>query len=262
MLDDTKFLQLGEVEIEYKYLPGSSNRGDLPALVFLHEGLGSVELWRKFPEQLHSELGEYPLLVYSRPGYGRSTPIEDERAIDYMHDEAQVVLPAVLDKLGICDPILIGHSDGASIALIHAGSGGAVSSLVLIAPHVFVEKQSVAGIEAARQAYLSSDLPKKLARYHRDVDSTFWGWNKVWLSEQFGNWNIEEYLPNIKSPILLIQGDQDEYGTLAQIESISAQVKGEVETLIVPGGHHSPHLESPSQVIDKIVGFLRNHLTN
>lgn len=259
MLDDVEYLRLGDVEIEYRYLKGSPKARGLPTLVFLHEGLGSTEQWRNIPDQIHTELCDFAVLVYSRPGYGNSTPVAEERALDYMHKEAQEILPRVLKELDINRAILIGHSDGASIAIINAGSGGPVLSLVLIAPHVFVEEQSVAGIQAAKDAYLSSDLPSKLARYHKDVDATFWGWNKVWLSEPFLTWNIEEYLPNISVPMLLIQGDQDEYGTLAQLDAISSQVKGDVEALIIAGGHHAPHLESPDEVVKKVVSFVRNY---
>lgn len=262
MLEDADYLRLGDLEIEYRYLKGSSKAQDLPTLVFLHEGLGSIELWRKIPDLIHSELHDYSVLVYSRPGYGNSTPVVGERTIDYMHIEAQEILPNILKELDISRSILVGHSDGASIAIISAGSGGPVSSLVLIAPHVFVEEQSVTGIRAARDAYLSTDLPRKLARYHQDVHSTFWGWNKVWLSESFLEWNIEEYLESISVPMLLIQGDMDEYGTLAQIEAITSQVKSEIETFIIPGGHHSPHLENPDEVIGRIVNFVRNHSAN
>lgn len=253
---EVEYLDLDGIDIEFLLTEASEEMKDFPALVFLHEGLGSIELWRKVPNLISQGLGNPQMLLYSRPGYGNSTPIREDRPLTYMHNEAEEILPKMLSSLGISSPILIGHSDGASIALIHAGAGFPVHSLVLIAPHVMVEAQSVAGIEAARQAYLTTDLPTRLSRYHRDPDSTFWGWNNVWLSDGFMQWNIEEYLPYIKAPILVIQGDQDEYGTTAQLDSIRSQVSGPVEFQIVAGAHHSPHLETPEEVVGRIVNFI------
>ena len=256
MVAEVDYLDLDGIEIEFLLTEASEETKDFPTLVFLHEGLGSIELWRKVPNLISQGLGDPQMLVYSRPGYGNSTPIREDRPLTYMHIEAEEILPKILSSLGISSPILIGHSDGASIALIHAGAGFPVHSLVLIAPHVMVEGQSVAGIEAARNAYLSTDLKERLSRYHKDPDSTFWGWNKVWLSEGFLQWNIEEYLPHIKVPTLVIQGDLDEYGTGAQIASIESQVSGPVQSHIVAGAHHSPHLEATDEVVGRIVDFI------
>ncbi|NNN19684.1 MAG: alpha/beta hydrolase [Acidimicrobiaceae bacterium] len=227
-----------------------------PTLVFLHEGLGSSTLWRSVPELIRSHLGNPSMLVYSRAGYGKSTPLEGDRPVTYMHDEALEMLPRVLKSLNIDKPILVGHSDGGSIALIHAGAGYQVSALVLIAPHVIVEDQSIEGISAARETFLSTNLAEKMSRYHIDAESTFWGWNRVWLSPEFREWNIEEYLPAIDVPILVIQGDQDEYGTLAQLDLIARNVAGEVERKIIPGTRHSPHLQATEDVVDAVVKFL------
>lgn len=261
MVSEVEYLNLDGIEIEFLLTEASEETKDFPTLVFLHEGLGSIELWRKVPNLISQGLGNPRMLLYSRPGYGNSTPIREDRPLTYMHKEAEEILPQILGSLGISSPVLIGHSDGASIALIHAGSGFPVHSLVLIAPHVMVEAQSVAGIEAARHAYLTTDLPKRLSRYHRDPDSTFWGWNKVWLSEGFLQWNIEEYLQHIKAPTLVIQGDLDEYGTTAQLESIHSRVPGPVESQIVVGAHHSPHLEATDEVVGRIVDFIAQNVS-
>lgn len=256
MLCETEFLEIGELKIEYLFSPSSKEREDFPALVFLHEGLGSVELWRNIPKLICEALGNPAYLIYSRPGYGRSTPVEGVRPYDYMHTEALDILPQVLAAAKITKPILVGHSDGASIALIHAGAGHSVEALVLIAPHVIVEEQSLAGIQAARQSYLSSDLSQRLARYHENPDATFWGWNAAWLSQEFATWNIEEYLPRIKVPTLVIQGDKDEYGTLEQLNLIEEKVAGAVELKVIPGARHSPHFEYTLEVVEAVAEFI------
>jgi pimeloyl-ACP methyl ester carboxylesterase len=230
-------------------------RASRPPLVFLHEGLGSVELWRDVPEQL-VEATERQGFVYSRAGYGRSDPAPLPRPVEYMHHEALVVLPALLARLGIRRPVLVGHSDGASIALIATGAGTvAPSGLVLLAPHVFVEDRSIAGIEAARIAYTSTDLGRRMAKYHDDPDATFWGWNDVWLSPAFRAWNIEGSLGGVTCPVLVVQGDADEYGSLAQVDAIEAGVSGPVERLVVPGSGHAPHLERPDVTVAAITRF-------
>lgn len=227
-----------------------------PTLVFLHEGLGSVALWRDFPRRV-AEATSLPALIYSRAGYGNSTTLARARTPSYMHDEALAVLPALLDALDIVEPILIGHSDGASIALIHAGSGvRPVRALVAIAPHVFVEDLSVGGIEQARLAYEGTDLRAKLARYHGDVDSAFRGWNDIWLSPAFRDWNIEAFLPGITCPLLLIQGRDDEYGTLAQLDAIERQASGPVERVELAACRHSPHRDQPEATLAAIAGFV------
>jgi pimeloyl-ACP methyl ester carboxylesterase len=227
-----------------------------PTLVFLHEGLGSVALWRDFPRRV-AEATSLPALIYSRAGYGRSTALVRARTPDYMHDEALTTLPGLLDALDVVEPILIGHSDGASIALIHAGVGvRPVHALVAIAPHVFVEEQSVAGIARARLAYEGTDLRAKLARYHADVDSAFRGWNDIWLSPTFRDWNIEALLPGIACPLLLIQGRDDEYGTLAQLDAIERQVSGQVERVELDDCRHSPHRDQPEATLAAIADFV------
>jgi pimeloyl-ACP methyl ester carboxylesterase len=226
-----------------------------PPLVFLHEGLGSARLWRDFPDRLAAATGR-SAYVYSRYGYGDSDVLSEPRRPDYMHHEALVVLPALLANLDVSRPVLVGHSDGASIALISAGSGTVeVSGLVLLAPHAFVENESVAGIAAARTAYETTELAERLARHHRDGDATFFGWNDIWLSPEFRSWNIEEYVPGVRAPILCVQGDTDQYGTLAQIDSIRAKATTSVESLTLHCGH-APHLERPTEVLAAVSAFV------
>ena len=195
-----------------------------PPVVFLHEGLGSLELWKGFVDDVRNALGSVTTIAYSRHGYGRSDPATEPRPVTYMHHEALVVLPALLAELGIERPLLVGHSDGASIAIIYAGSGHPVDGLVLIAPHVFVEAVGIEGIEAARVAFHDGDLRARLERHHDDVDATFRGWNDIWLAPEFRDWNIEEYLPAVSAPVLVVQGDRDQYGTLAQVDAIERGV--------------------------------------
>jgi pimeloyl-ACP methyl ester carboxylesterase len=229
--------------------------GDEPALVLLHEGLGSVELWRAVPDALHEATGRR-VVAYSRAGYGRSGPAVLPRPVSYMHDEADVVLPALLDDLAIARPVLVGHSDGASIAVLHAGAGRPVAGLVLIAPHVVVEDVSVASIAAARDAYATTDLRDRLARYHDDVDATFRGWNDVWLSPAFRSWDITGRLAAITAPVLVVQGDDDPYGTTHQVDLIAAGVGGPCDVLLLPGVGHAPHLEAPTEVLAAITAFV------
>ena len=224
------------------------------ALVFLHEGLGSVAQWRGTPEAIARAAG-LPAFAYSRRGYGQSPPASVPRPLSYMHDEA-AALPAVLSEAGIAEPILIGHSDGASIAIIAAGEGHvAPRALVLIAPHVFVEDVSVASIARAADAYRTGDLRAKLARYHADVDGAFWGWNRAWLDPAFRRWNLEAYLPRITAPVLVVQGRADEYGTLAQVDAIARQAGGPVETLLVDDAGHAPFRDAPDLVNARIAAF-------
>lgn len=230
-----------------------------PTLVFLHEGLGCAATWRDFPARVAEATG-CGALVYSRAGYGASDPVDLPRPVGFMHHEGVAVLPEVLEVAGVRDAVLVGHSDGASIALVHAGSGRAarVRALVVEAPHVFVEDVSVESIARMRDAYRSTDLPRKLARYHGDnTECAFRGWNDVWLDPAFRAWNIEEYLPRITVPVLVIQGEDDEYGTLAQVEAIRTQVGGPVETLVLPDCGHSPHRDQPERTLEAMVRFVR-----
>jgi len=231
-------------------------RAGAPTLVLLHEGLGSVALWRDFPAKLAARTGA-SALVYSRRGYGKSDRLAAPHKPDYMHHEALVVLPALLQELAVSDPILIGHSDGASIALIHAGSGRwPMRALVLEAPHVFVEDVTVASIEQARTAYGTTDLAKRLARYHGDPDHAFWGWNDIWLDPAFRSWNIEASLPGVRYPVLAIQGADDEYGTLAQIDAIERGVSGPFERLVLADCKHSPHRDQETATLEAMARFI------
>ena len=230
-------------------------RPNAPTLVFLHEGLGSVSMWRDFPQRVADATG-CPALVYSRLGYGRSEPIAQARPVRYMHDEALVTLPALLDAMHVHAPILFGHSDGGSIALIHAGGAARpVRAVIAMAPHVMVEEISVTSIAQAKTAYQTTELPKRLAKYHDHVDSAFCGWNDIWLHPEFRDWNIEEYLPRIASPILAIQGLDDEYGTMEQIDRIGHQAR-DAELLKLADCGHSPHKDQPDAVIVAVRAFV------
>jgi pimeloyl-ACP methyl ester carboxylesterase len=236
--------------------PRQSAGAPRPVLVFLHEGLGSVALWKDFPGRVVEVTG-CPALVYSRYGYGQSERLAAPHAVDYMHREALEVLPDLLGQLAISDPILIGHSDGASIALIHAGAARwPVRGLVAMAPHVFVEDLTIESIAQAKVAFDTTDLPRKLGRYHADVNSAFRGWNDIWLQPAFRAWNIEKSLPGIACPVLLIQGQDDRYGSMAQIDAIERQVCGPVRTLKLSGCGHSPHVDRPERTLQAIAGFV------
>jgi pimeloyl-ACP methyl ester carboxylesterase len=247
------FLDVGEHRLEFARIAGDARR---PTLIFLHEGLGSVAMWRDFPAKLAQATGA-PAIVYSRLGYGRSDPLTVPREVRYMHEEALVTLPALRQKLGLDEIVLVGHSDGASIALIHAGSGFLVRALVLEAPHVFVEDVSIAGIEAARDAYATTDLPTRLARHHDDVESAFRGWNDIWLAPAFRAWNIEEYLPRVRCPVLAIQGEDDQYGTLAQVDAVGRGVAGPFEKLVLANCGHSPHRDQEQAVLAAMAEFIK-----
>lgn len=229
--------------------------GAKTTIVMLHEGLGSVALWKDFPERVAAATG-CGVLVYSRYGHGKSERLAEKRSVDFMHHEAKVVLPELIRECEVEQPILLGHSDGASIALIYAGTWPKrVRALILEAPHVFVEDLSIRSIAAIRKLYESSDLPQRLARYHDHVDETFRGWNDIWLDPQFRHWDIEEYLAAISCPTLVIQGENDEYGTLAQIEAIRRRVPA-TQSLILPCCGHSPHRDQPSLTLDAISRFV------
>jgi pimeloyl-ACP methyl ester carboxylesterase len=240
--------------IEYRAILGDV--GARPTLVFLHEGLGSVALWRDFPDKVARRLGA-PAVVYSRFGYGQSDGLLAPRTPRFMHEEALDVLPRLLDGLGIERPLLIGHSDGASIALIHAAAAQRpVQGLVCMAPHVFVEPVCVQSIAGIRQTYRTTgDLRQRLAKYHARVDDAFLGWADIWLEPEFLAWSIEDLISDIREPMLLIQGRDDEYGTLAQLDRIEARAKASTTRLVLDRCGHSPHRDQEAAVIDAIVTF-------
>jgi len=228
-----------------------------PTIVMLHEGLGSLTHWRDFPRRLAERTGS-GVLVYSRYGHGNSERLAEKRPVSYMHREAQVVLPAVLQLRGIERPVLVGHSDGASIALIFAGTfPDAARALILEAPHVFVEDITVESIAQAKTVYQTTDLSQRLGRYHAHVDDTFWGWNNIWLDPAFRSWNIEEYLGKIRCPVLLIQGEDDEYGTPRQLEAIHARIPA-AEILLLAKCRHSPHRDQPEATLERMALFVRS----
>jgi pimeloyl-ACP methyl ester carboxylesterase len=247
---ETFLVEIQGRNLEVMRLPGHS-----PDLIFLHEGLGSVSHWKDFPSRVASTTG-CAVTVYSRYGSGKSDLLEEDRAVTYMHDEARNTLPALLRQLKISKPILVGHSDGGSIGLIFAGAHDSVRGLVVLAPHVFVEDLSVASITEAKMKFETTNLPEKLARHHRDAARTFWGWNNIWLHPEFRNWNIEEYLPRITCPILAIQGEEDPYGTMAQVEAIASQSGGPVEILRLTDCRHSPQRDQPDAVLAAIAKFV------
>ena len=254
----TQFVRAGGHQLEY--VDHQAHQLNRPTLVFLHEGLGSVAMWRDFPARVAQASG-CRTLVYSRYGYGQSDLLAAPFATNYMHQEAQQTLPELLAALAVEKPVLVGHSDGGSIALIHAGSVGVSSGLagvILMAPHCFVEEVSISSIEAAKATALNTDLLKKLAKYHRDAAKTFWGWNDIWLHPDFRAWNIEAYLPAIRCPILAIQGEDDEYGTFAQLEAIRTQAVNAplVDLLKLADCRHSAHKDQPEAVIRAVVDFI------
>jgi pimeloyl-ACP methyl ester carboxylesterase len=234
-----------------------------PTLVLLHEGLGSISMWRDFPQALAACTG-CAVVAYSRYGHGNSAPLEGPRAVRYMHDEALVALPDLLQRLGIERPVLVGHSDGASIAVIFAGAAGMEPrlrprGLVLMAPHVFVEDLTVESIAAVKRAYETTDLPRRLGRHHADGDRTFYGWNDIWLHPEFRTWNIESSVGKIRVPLLLIQGAADEYGTVAQLDAIAAGARdARVDSLYLAQCGHCPHRDRPELVLPAIAAFARS----
>lgn len=228
-----------------------------PVLVFLHEGLGSIRQWRDFPARVAEATG-CRALVYDRYGYGQSETLQEpRRAIGFMHDEALKSLPALLSSLKIENPLLVGHSDGASIALIHAGAGNAVRGVVAMAPHVFIESICITAIAAAKRSFETTDLPSRLGRYHRDVAKTFYGWADVWLDPRFKGWDIrEDFLPGVRCPVLALQGREDEYGSLAQLDEIERRVAGPCSLLKLENCGHSPFKDQPGAVLAAVAGFI------
>jgi len=248
------------VRIEYQWL--DRHPAPAPLIVFLHEGLGSLAMWRDFPARLCEAAGARGL-VYSRPGYGRSTPRAAEEAwdLDFMHRQAHEVLPALLAALKVNTesdpPWLFGHSDGGSIALLYAARfDRALRGAIVLAPHICVEDLSVQSIEKARRAYLDTDLRQRLAKYHDDPDSAFWGWNRIWLHPPFRHWSIEAEIEAIRCPLLAVQGLDDEYGTLEQIRGIARRVP-QTQLLELSACGHSPHRDQPLAVVDAATRFIR-----
>jgi len=249
-----KHITVNGLRLEYRDYPAAEPGG--PVLVLLHEGLGCVAMWGSFPERLAAQTG-CRTIAWSRAGYGGSEPYARPRQPDYMHIEAQEALPALLVALDIERPFLIGHSDGASIALIHAGAfPDRPVGVVVMAPHEFVEEETLAGIRAARETWATTDMPKKLARYHHDPERVFHDWNDTWLSPAFRDWNIEQYLPAIRCPVLALQGQEDNYATMRQIDAIAEQVPG-TELLKLPACGHSPHRDQPGAVLSALAAFIQ-----
>jgi pimeloyl-ACP methyl ester carboxylesterase len=233
-----------------------------PTLVLLHEGLGCVSMWRDFPEKLARRTG-YGVLVYSRPGYGKSDPVPLPRPLDYMHREALQLLPQVLDQAGVRKTILVGHSDGASIATIYAGSTQdfRVRGLVLLAPHFFVEDISIKSIAEAKDAYEKGDLRARLARHHGDnVDVAFRGWNDAWLDPGFRHWRIDDAVAHVRVPILILQGKEDRYGTLAQVRLAETDAYCPVEAEILDRCGHSPQIDQPERTLEATAEFVHRIL--
>jgi pimeloyl-ACP methyl ester carboxylesterase len=232
-----------------------------PVLVLLHEGLGSIRQWRDFPAKLAEATG-CRALVYDRYGYGQSDVLaEPRRNVRFMHDEALFALPDFLKELNLQNPILIGHSDGASIALIHAGAGHAVRGVVAMAPHVFIEPLCLGSIDKAKESFENTDFSARLGRYHRDARKTFYGWADVWLDPEFKGWDIrEDYLPRVRCPVLAIQGHDDEYGTMAQLDEIKRRVGGPCELLKLENCGHAPFRDQAELVVSQASNFVKKLL--
>jgi len=233
-----------------------------PTLVLLHEGLGCVALWRDVPERLQAATG-CGVFAWSRFGYGQSDPALLPRPMTYMHDEAMDILPRVLDAAGIHHALPIGHSDGGSIAAIHAGAtqDKRLIGLIMIAAHFFVEDVNIAAIERIRADYAQGDLRRRLGRYHRDPDNAFRGWNDAWLDPRFRAFDITGYLAGIRVPILGLQGADDPYGTDAQLNVLDRLAGVSVETGLIHGARHAPHLEAKEATLESILAFVRDRLT-
>jgi pimeloyl-ACP methyl ester carboxylesterase len=245
--------------LEYRWI--GPRPDEAPTIVFLHEGLGCLGMWRDFPDRIASAT-DCGALVYSRMGYGASDPVLGPRSVRFMHDEALEVLPAVIERFKLEEVIIFGHSDGASIAVIYAGARlGPVGALVLEAPHVFVEPVCIESIARISRAYETTGLRERLAQYHGgNTDSMFRTWTDVWLRPEFQQWNIEEYLPGIESPVLVVQGEDDEYGTVRQVDAVVNQVSGPAESLVLSRCGHSPHSEQPEEVLEAAGRFIRRTL--
>ena len=254
-LDDAGFLDVGGQRLEYRMIGPRPDAA--PTLVMLHEGLGCVGLWGDFPDKLAKATG-CGVFVYSRAGYGKSSAAKLPRPLSYMHDEAREVLPKLLDAIGFQRGLLIGHSDGASIAAIHAGShqDHRVGGLVLMAPHFFTEDSGIESIMQARTAYETGDLRPRLAKWHADVDNAFRGWNGAWLDPEFRKWDITEFLAYIRVPMLIVQGEDDQYGTVAQVEAATRECYCPVEVALLPRVRHSPQRDAPDVTLKTVSDFV------
>jgi pimeloyl-ACP methyl ester carboxylesterase len=258
-LADQGFLELAPLRLEYRMI--GPRPGAAPTIVMLHEGLGSVGLWGGFPEKIAAATGA-GVFVYSRAGYGKSSPGSLPRSTRFMHEEACDVLPRVLGAIGFQRGLLLGHSDGASIAAIYAGSiqDHRVRGLVLIAPHFFTEDMGLAEIRRAREAFVSGTFRDKLARWHADVDCAFRSWSEPWLDPDFRKWDITDALGYIRVPILIVQGEDDQYGTLRQIEAAQQECFCPVETAVLPGVRHVPHREAADLTLGIVADFINRLL--
>jgi len=254
-MTDTSFYVDG-VRLEGRIVLPHADATTDRAIVLLHEGLGCVAMWREFPERLAKETG-HAIVVYSRAGYGGSDPVPLPRPLDYMQEEARHVVGPVLDQAGVREAVLVGHSDGGSIALVHAAldQRKRIAGIVLLAPHVFCEDISVSAITEAKHAYESGDLRAKLAKYHgKNVDVAFWGWNGAWLDPKFREWNLTPFLPDIRCRVVVMQGVDDPYGTLEQVDAIERGVRGSpaFRRMILPGVGHAPWRERETETIAEV----------
>ena len=249
-------LTINNLKLEYRAVGDIRSRKE--TIVMLHEGLGCVSLWNDFPERLAEATG-WRVITYSRSGYGSSSPCDLPRPLTYMHDEACEVLPAVLDRVGFDGGILLGHSDGASIAAIYAGahSDDRLRGVVLIAPHFFIEPAGLEAIERARVAFVNGDLRPRLEKHHKEnIDCAFWGWCNAWLDPDFERWDIRKHLSDITQPVLAIQGVNDEYGSLEQLDELGAYCRASVARFIIPNCGHAPHRENPAATLSAIHALI------
>jgi len=254
-LADSGFLSIGSQRLEYRMI---GPRPDVaPTLVLLHEGLGCVDLWGDFPDRLQRATG-CGVFVYSRAGYGRSSPVDLPRPLTYMHDESRIIVPTLLDAIDFRRGVLVGHSDGASIAAIYAGThqDHRLGAIVLIAPHFFTEDSGIAAIVEAKKAYETGDLRNKLAKWHENVENAFYGWNEAWLNPDFRQWDITGELAYIRVPMLIVQGENDQYGTIKQIEIAERECYCPVEIAMLSGAKHSPQREAPEETLRAISDFI------
>lgn len=260
LLQSSGTLTVGSSDLEYRMIGPMPH--DAPTIVMLHEGLGSAGLWGDFPDKLQAATGA-GVFIYSRAGYGNSSPAKLPRPLNFMEVEALDVLPQVLDAIGFRRGLLLGHSDGASIATIYAGGvqDHRVRGLVLIAPHFIVEEFGLASIAKTRQNYDSGDLKQKLARWHKDADNAFHGWADVWLDPKFRDWDISESLAYVRVPVAIVQGADDQYGTLRQIEIAQAECYCPVDVSIIPGAAHSPHRQAPEPTLKAVADFANRLLS-